>query len=98
MDVVSRACAQTRDSPGLKLVLELTLAIGNYMNRGARGNVHGFRLSSLLKLGDTKSSKTKGGAFTVLHYMVKMIDEQVCRLSVWAIDPRNLPGCCWQQS
>lgn len=42
------------------------------MNRGARGNASGFRLTSLNRLGDTKSSAAKGT--TLLHYLVQIID------------------------
>lgn len=48
---------------------------GNYMNRGPRGNAHAFRLQSLLKIGDTKSSRHK--EYTLLHYVVHLVDTQV---------------------
>lgn len=45
------------------------------MNRGPRGNAHGFQLQSLLKIADTKSSKQKD--YTLLHYIVHVIDDMV---------------------
>lgn len=47
---------------------------GNYMNRGARGNASGFRLASLNRLADTKSSSVKGT--TLLHYLVQIIEKK----------------------
>lgn len=47
---------------------------GNYMNRGARGNASGFRLASLNRLADTKSSAAKGT--TLLHYLVQVIERK----------------------
>lgn len=44
------------------------------MNRGARGNASGFRLASLNRLADTKSSAAKGT--TLLHYLVQVIERK----------------------
>merc|ERR1712168_1317449 len=52
----------------LKKLFELILAYGNYMNRGNRGNASGFKISSLNKIIDTKSSVDK--RFTLLHYIL----------------------------
>ncbi|ETE65457.1 Disheveled-associated activator of morphogenesis 2, partial [Ophiophagus hannah] len=43
-------------SKRLKQLLEVVLAFGNYMNKGQRGNAYGFKVSSLNKIADTKSS------------------------------------------
>ena len=48
-------------------MLELILAFGNYMNRGQRGNAVGFKLNSLTRIADTKSSCNKN--VTLLHFM-----------------------------
>lgn len=37
-------------------MLEVVLAIGNFMNKGQRGGAYGFRVASLNKIADTKSS------------------------------------------
>lgn len=34
----------------------MVLAFGNFMNKGQRGNAYGFKVSSLNKIADTKSS------------------------------------------
>lgn len=46
-------------SGALKQLLEVVLAFGNYMNKGQRGNAYGFKISSLNKIADTKSSIDK---------------------------------------
>lgn len=50
-------------SGALRQLLEIILAFGNYMNKGQRGNASGFKVSSLNKLADTKSSIDKYRAF-----------------------------------
>lgn len=69
------ASRETGRSRRLRRVLELVLALGNYMNRGARGNASGFRLASLNRLADTKSSQSKGT--TLLHYLVEILQNKV---------------------
>lgn len=46
-------------SRSLKQLLEVVLAFGNFMNKGQRGNAYGFKVSSLNKIADTKSSIDK---------------------------------------
>lgn len=43
-------------SKRLTQILEVVLAFGNFMNKGQRGNAYGFKVSSLNKIADTKSS------------------------------------------
>ncbi|XP_068141170.1 disheveled-associated activator of morphogenesis 1 isoform X1 [Drosophila tropicalis] len=71
---VMEASREVARSRRLRKLLELVLALGNYMNRGARGNASGFRLSSLNRLADTKSSAAKGT--TLLHYLVQVIEKK----------------------
>ncbi|XP_055636774.1 disheveled-associated activator of morphogenesis 1 isoform X2 [Toxorhynchites rutilus septentrionalis] len=71
---VMEASREVARSRRLRKLLELVLALGNYMNRGARGNASGFRLASLNRLADTKSSAFKGT--TLLHYLVQIIEKK----------------------
>ncbi|XP_037934330.1 disheveled-associated activator of morphogenesis 1 isoform X2 [Teleopsis dalmanni] len=71
---IMEASREVARSRRLRKLLELVLALGNYMNRGARGNASGFRLASLNRLADTKSSAAKGT--TLLHYLVQVIDRK----------------------
>lgn len=60
--VVSALCLASREvvqSGTLRQLLEVVLAFGNYMNKGQRGNAYGFKVSSLNKIADTKSSIDK---------------------------------------
>lgn len=70
---VLAASTQLCNSPAFRAMLELVLALGNYMNRGPRGNAHGFQLQSLLKISDTKSSRHKD--YTLLHFIVHVVDD-----------------------
>ena len=63
-------------------VLEVVLAFGNFMNRGNRGNASGFRLSSLNKMADTKSSSEPD--INLLHYLVQTLKTKVsCHPDCW---------------
>ncbi|XP_044009291.1 disheveled-associated activator of morphogenesis 1 isoform X2 [Aphidius gifuensis] len=75
MRAVLEASRQVARSRRLRKLLELVLALGNYVNRGnARGNAYGFRLASLNRLVDTKSSCSKGT--TLLHYLVQILESR----------------------
>nr|XP_045619347.1 disheveled-associated activator of morphogenesis 1-like isoform X1 [Procambarus clarkii] len=71
---VINANKELRNSKRLKKFIEVVLAFGNYMNRGARGGAYGFRVSSLNKLTDTKSSNNR--SITLLHYIVRVCEKQ----------------------
>lgn len=71
---VMEASREVARSRRLRRLLELVLALGNYMNRGARGNAWGFRLASLNRLHDTKSSAVKGTS--LLHYLVHILEKK----------------------
>lgn len=60
--MVSALCLASTEviqSRTLRQLLEVVLAFGNYMNKGQRGNAYGFKVSSLNKIADTKSSIDK---------------------------------------
>ncbi|XP_037596395.1 disheveled-associated activator of morphogenesis 1 [Cebus imitator] len=61
-------------SSALKQLLEVVLAFGNYMNKGQRGNAYGFKISSLNKIADTKSSIDKN--ITLLHYLITIVESK----------------------
>lgn len=56
---LGKASKEVLHSRNLKQLLEVVLAFGNFMNKGQRGNAYGFRMSSLNKIADTKSSIDK---------------------------------------
>uniref|UniRef100_A0A8C4HNP4 Dishevelled associated activator of morphogenesis 2 n=1 Tax=Dicentrarchus labrax TaxID=13489 RepID=A0A8C4HNP4_DICLA len=54
-------------------ILEVVLAFGNFMNKGQRGNAYGFKVSSLNKIADTKSSIDRN--ITMLHYLIMIFEK-----------------------
>lgn len=67
--LLENALKSLRESKNLKRVLELVLAMGNYMNGGsAKGGASGFKLDTLSKLRGTKS--TTDPQNTLLHFLV----------------------------
>ncbi|KCV71794.1 hypothetical protein H696_01212 [Fonticula alba] len=55
-------------------VLELILAVGNYLNTGFRGGAYGFKIDALLKLSDTRSSHADFDRHTLLHFLVEVVE------------------------
>ncbi len=65
------ASEEVQTSKKFKGVMEIVLALGNYINGGTyRGGAYGFKLDILTKLQDTKSSDNKT---TLLHYLATLI-------------------------
>ncbi|XP_077017828.1 disheveled-associated activator of morphogenesis 2 isoform X2 [Tamandua tetradactyla] len=60
-------------SKRLKQMLEIVLAIGNFMNKGQRGGAYGFRVASLNKIADTKSSIDRN--ISLLHYLIMILEK-----------------------
>lgn len=74
IECLIRACKQLSRSKRLKTLLEVILCLGNYMNRGSRGNASGFKLSSMNKIVDTKSSIDR--RITLLHYVLELLSKK----------------------
>ncbi|XP_067847625.1 disheveled-associated activator of morphogenesis 1 isoform X1 [Heptranchias perlo] len=73
----------------LKQLLEVVLAFGNYMNKGQRGNAYGFKLSSLNKIADTKSSIDKN--ITLLHYLITILEKKYPKVVNIHEDLQSIP-------
>ncbi|XP_068612349.1 formin-like protein 2 [Brachionichthys hirsutus] len=67
------ASVSIKSSQKLKKILEIILALGNYMNSSKRGAVYGFKLQSLDLLLDTKSTDRKQ---TLLHYISNVVRDK----------------------
>lgn len=78
---VLHGCSEVITSGKLRKVLEVVLAFGNFMNQGRRGNAIGFKLHSLNKIIDTKSSTDR--EVTLLHYIIKTLESKVTEYSVY---------------
>lgn len=73
LDLIQSAVREVRDSKLLQEFLELVLAIGNYMNGSTRrGGAFGFKLGTLSKLADVKS--TVSARETLLHYIISVAE------------------------
>uniref|UniRef100_A0A8C7MW86 Formin-like 3 n=1 Tax=Oncorhynchus kisutch TaxID=8019 RepID=A0A8C7MW86_ONCKI len=78
LNAIIAASASVKSSPKLKRMLEIILALGNYMNSSKRGSVYGFKLQSLDLLLDTKSTDRK---MTLLHYIAVVVKEKYPELA-----------------
>lgn len=74
------ASVSIKSSQKLKKILEIILALGNYMNSSKRGAVYGFKLQSLDLLLDTKSTDRKQ---TLLHYISNVVKEKYQQVSLF---------------
>ncbi|XP_068777538.1 formin-like protein 3 isoform X4 [Struthio camelus] len=73
LNAIIAASASVKSSQKLKHMLEIILALGNYMNSSKRGAVYGFKLQSLDLLLDTKSTDRK---MTLLHFIALTVREK----------------------
>uniref|UniRef100_A0A8C9RY57 Inverted formin 2 n=1 Tax=Scleropages formosus TaxID=113540 RepID=A0A8C9RY57_SCLFO len=68
-ELVEEACQSLRGSPCLPSFCKLILDVGNFMNYGSHtGNAEGFKISTLLKLTETKATKSR---VTLLHHILE---------------------------
>jgi len=77
-DVMNRALDQLETSKSFRRILEIVLALGNYLNGSTpRGGYYGFKLEGLLKLPAVKSVDNK---LNLMHFLVKQcksVDEKL---------------------
>lgn len=67
--LVEEACHALRISALLPSFCRLILDVGNFLNYGSHtGNAEGFKISSLLKLTETKANKSR---ITLLHHILE---------------------------
>uniref|UniRef100_A0A3Q3II52 Formin-like 2b n=1 Tax=Monopterus albus TaxID=43700 RepID=A0A3Q3II52_MONAL len=73
LHAIIAASVSIKSSQKLKKILEIILALGNYMNSSKRGAVYGFKLQSLDLLLETKSTDRKQ---TLLNYIANVVREK----------------------
>nr|XP_034991395.1 formin-like protein 1 isoform X3 [Zootoca vivipara] len=83
LNSIIAASMSLKASTKLRQILEIVLAFGNYLNSSKRGAAYGFRLQSLDALLDMKSTDRKQ---TLLHYIVRVIQEKYSDLTNFASD------------
>ncbi|XP_063296031.1 inverted formin-2 isoform X2 [Pelobates fuscus] len=70
--IVSKACEDILNSHRLPVFCQLVLKVGNFLNYGSHtGNANGFKISTLLKLTETKANQTR---ITLLHHILEEIE------------------------
>uniref|UniRef100_A0A673XCR8 Dishevelled associated activator of morphosis 1 n=1 Tax=Salmo trutta TaxID=8032 RepID=A0A673XCR8_SALTR len=89
VEALIRASKEVLQSRNLKQLLEVVLAFGNYMNKGQRGNAYGFKVSSLNKIADTKSSIDKN--ITLLHYLITILEHKYPKVAVFQEELQSVP-------
>uniref|UniRef100_A0A674NGZ0 Dishevelled associated activator of morphogenesis 1b n=1 Tax=Takifugu rubripes TaxID=31033 RepID=A0A674NGZ0_TAKRU len=89
VEALSKASKEILHSRNLKQLLEVVLAFGNFMNKGQRGNAYGFRVSSLNKIADTKSSIDKN--ITLLHYLITILEKKYSKVLMFQEDLKTIP-------
>ncbi|XP_019911956.1 disheveled-associated activator of morphogenesis 1b isoform X1 [Esox lucius] len=89
VDALIKASKEVLHSRNLKQLLEVVLAFGNYMNKGQRGNAYGFKVTSLNKIADTKSSIDKN--ITLLHYLITILEKKYPKVMMFQEDLRSVP-------
>ncbi|KAG9336637.1 hypothetical protein JZ751_002984 [Albula glossodonta] len=89
VEALAKASKEVLHSRNLKQLLEVVLAFGNYMNKGQRGNAYGFKVSSLNKIADTKSSIDKN--ITLLHYLITILEKKYPKVMLFQEDLQNVP-------
>uniref|UniRef100_A0A4W3GHT9 Dishevelled associated activator of morphogenesis 1b n=1 Tax=Callorhinchus milii TaxID=7868 RepID=A0A4W3GHT9_CALMI len=89
IEAIHLSSKEVLQSKILKQLLEVVLAFGNYMNKGQRGNACGFKLSSLNKIADTKSSIDKN--ITLLHYLITILEKKYPKVVNIHEDLQSIP-------
>jgi hypothetical protein len=88
IEAVRLASREVFASKRFSRLLQVVMHLGNFLNgTTARGDAPGFKLESLLKIEDTKTSDNKR---TLLLYLVGTIKEQDASLLQWADDLKNV--------
>uniref|UniRef100_A0A3B4UNC5 Dishevelled associated activator of morphogenesis 1b n=1 Tax=Seriola dumerili TaxID=41447 RepID=A0A3B4UNC5_SERDU len=88
VEALTKASKEILHSRNLKQLLEVVLAFGNYMNKGQRGNAYGFKVSSLNKIADTKSSIDKN--ITLLHYLITILEKKYPKVLMFQEDLQSI--------
>uniref|UniRef100_A0A3B5LUQ2 Dishevelled associated activator of morphogenesis 2 n=1 Tax=Xiphophorus couchianus TaxID=32473 RepID=A0A3B5LUQ2_9TELE len=89
VEAILNASVEVVRSKRLTQVLEVVLAFGNFMNKGQRGNAFGFKVSSLNKIVDTKSSIDRN--ITMLHYLIMIFEKNYPDALYIQEDLRSVP-------
>ncbi|KAM6075255.1 inverted formin-2 isoform 2-T2 [Chlamydotis macqueenii] len=71
-EAIRKACEDLLHSHRLPLFCQLILKVGNFLNYGSHtGDADGFKISTLLKLTETKANQTR---ITLLHHILEEVE------------------------
>lgn len=88
LNTINNASGEVKESVKLRQLMQTILTLGNALNQGtARGSAIGFKLDSLLKLSDTRAKNNK---MTLMHYLCKVLAEQMPEVLDFGKDLENL--------
>lgn len=91
LDVLSAAVAEAKNSKKFLGILELTLALGNYINGGTnRGKAYGFKLDSLHKLADVRTNT----GTTLMNFLAELAETKYPEFSDLIDDFPHLGDAC----
>ncbi|KFO27005.1 Disheveled-associated activator of morphogenesis 2 [Fukomys damarensis] len=90
VEAILLASQEVTRSKRLKQMLEVVLAVGNFMNKGQRGGAYGFRVASLNKIADTKSSIDRN--ISLLHYLIMILEQHFPDILNLPSELQHLPG------
>ncbi|KAL6072920.1 putative WD repeat-containing protein 65 [Balamuthia mandrillaris] len=92
IEAVVKSTKELKTSPKFKSLMEVILALGNYINGGTfRGAAYGFQLDVLTKLQDTRSHD---GKFTLLNYLAELVERKHSELLTFAKELKHIPSAC----
>jgi len=74
VETLRQASKEIAESKKILKLFEVVLEVGNFLNESTpRGGVFGFKLNSLIKMADTKSTDNTA---TLVQYIVKILEKQ----------------------
>nr|XP_014340636.1 PREDICTED: inverted formin-2 isoform X1 [Latimeria chalumnae] len=72
-ELIKKACESLLSSTRLPPFCHLVLKVGNFLNFGSHtGNADGFKISTLLKLTETKANQSR---ITLLHHILEEVEQ-----------------------
>eukprot|EP00160_Parvularia_atlantis_P016023 Unigene4873_Nuclearia_a/m.14906 Unigene4873_Nuclearia_a/g.14906 ORF Unigene4873_Nuclearia_a/g.14906 Unigene4873_Nuclearia_a/m.14906 type:complete len:323 (+) Unigene4873_Nuclearia_a:648-1616(+) len=83
------AATDVYTSKRFRKMLEVILAVGNYLNSGFRGGAYGFKIDAILKMTETKTS-LYGGKHTLLHYLYEVVEKNFKDLGKFVDDLQHV--------
>ncbi|KAM9949412.1 hypothetical protein ACTFIT_010621 [Dictyostelium discoideum] len=84
IDNFKQGTQEIKGSEKIPKLLEVILILGNFINGGtARGNAYGFKLNTITKLADTKSTDNK---LSLVNYLTRVVIKDFPHLNSFAQD------------